>query len=146
MQVSSSAASDEQAGEGNGEGNDDGVSGGIDLTFGREYTEAALWELEWLPYLIRLALARSPGALRWLCVGGSLLWWMDQSVVCMCVWWWSVVWIDWAGRGRAGRSIAHSLPLLISATGMVTRGDVALLKSEVCGLDSFYVTGAWMRE
>ena len=35
---------------------------GIDLTFGKEYTEAALWELEWLPYLLRLALARSSGA------------------------------------------------------------------------------------
>lgn len=70
MQASSSAASDEQ-----GKGNDDGVAGGgIDLTFGRENTEAALWELEWLPYLIRLALARSPGALALIvdCVWGAL--------------------------------------------------------------------------
>lgn len=36
--------------------------GGIALDFGREYMESALWELEWLPYTIRQALARSPGA------------------------------------------------------------------------------------
>lgn len=58
MQASSAAAEEQQ---GEREENDDAP--GIDLTFGQEYTEAALWELEWLPYLIRLALARSPGAL-----------------------------------------------------------------------------------
>ena len=97
MQASSAAASDEQ-----GEGNDDGVAGGIDLTFGREYTEAALWELEWLPYLIRLALARSPGAFALIvdCVWGlfALVDGLRDGSMC-CVRWWSVVWMT----GPTGR-------------------------------------------
>lgn len=62
---------------------------------------------------------------------------------------WSGVCLDRLGR-QVNRQGIHAIllsPLYpYQSTGVVTKEDVALLKEEVCGLDSFYVTGAWIRE
>ncbi len=55
-EVAALAATQAQAGN-----DDDDDEEGRELV-GREYTDAVLWELEWLPFNIRQALARSSGA------------------------------------------------------------------------------------
>jgi hypothetical protein len=61
MAAASASSTSEEENDGDDKEQQEGVMSGIALDFGREYMESALWELEWLPYTIRQALARSPG-------------------------------------------------------------------------------------